>query len=312
MAQAATALHCDMLKTLITLALATISATSAPTTPDPLTAPIAPDLAPLWLAPQAPVRVHGPTWLVGTSQMNVVVIDTGAGLVLIDAGLPQAAPLIEANLKLANLSIKDVKLILSSEPHYDHAGGLAALARDSGATVVASPAAAPVLQAGRSGAEDPQLSTLFAYPPVKRIRTVRDGETIRLGRTVITAHATPGHTPGSMSWSWRSCDGGECATMAFVSSLNSLTDGRYRYSDPTRRRALTAFRRTFRVVRALPCDILITGHPDHSGGEAKVARLRADPSSDAFRAPGACRAMADRYEAALDKRLVTEGQPAAR
>lgn len=285
---------------------AAASALPASAQSDPLTAPIAPELAPLWLQPQAPIRVHGSTWLVGTTQMNVVLIDTGRGLILIDAGLPQAAPMIEANLEAARFSIADVKQILSSEPHYDHAGGLAALARDSGAIVVASAAAATVLRAGRSGGDDPQRDSLFAFPPVKRLRTVRDGETIRLGNTAITAHATPGHTPGSMSWTWRSCEGARCATVAFVSSLNSLTDGRYRYSDRSRRGALAAFRRTLRAVRALPCDVLITGHPDHSGGAAKLSRLKAEPAGEAFLDPGACRAMADRYKAALDKRLATE------
>ena len=276
---------------------------------DPLIQPIAPDLAPLWLVPQAPVRVHGTTWLVGSTRMNIVLIDSGAGLILIDAGLPQAVPMLERTIVEAGFSIRDVKLILSSEPHYDHAGGLAALARDSGATVLASAPGAAVLRAGHSGAEDPQRATLFAYPPVERVRVVRDGEVVRLGNVRITAHASPGHTPGSMSWSWTSCDAGkDCASMVFAASLNSLTDGHYRYADAAHRAVVRRFRRTFAMVRALPCDILITGHPEHSDGAAKRDRLAANPASDAFRDPGACRTLADRYEAAFDERLAQEAR----
>lgn len=272
---------------------------------DLLTRPIAPEYALRWLEPQAPVRIHGNSWLVGTAHMNVVLIDTGAGLILIDAGLPQAALVIENNIRAAGFRIEDVELILSSEPHYDHAGGIAALARDSGATVVASRAAAAVLKAGRSGREDPQRTTLFAYPPVPAVRVVGDGQTLRLGKTAITAHATPGHTPGSMSWSWTSCRATDCANIVFATSLNSLTDGRYRFSDPQHRAVIPAFRRSFATIRALPCDILITGHPEHSDGEAKVARARTNP--DSFRTEGACHKLADRYEQAFQARLKEEG-----
>ncbi|MET0363613.1 MAG: MBL fold metallo-hydrolase, partial [Sphingobium sp.] len=224
---------------------------------------------------------------------------------------PQAAPLVEQNLRAAGFRIEDVKLILSSEPHYDHAGGIAALARDSGATVLASAAGARVLRAGHSGAEDPQRANLFAYPPVTRVRAVRDGQRIRLGTLEITAHATPGHTPGSVSWSWRSCaDAGarDCAAIVFAASLNSLTDGHYRYSAAAHRTVLRDFRRSFATLRALPCDILITGHPEHSDGEARMERLRSDPQGMGYRSANACAALADRYETALDDRLAAEAK----
>jgi metallo-beta-lactamase class B len=296
----------------ISLGLLLALASASPAQPagdDLLLRPVAPDLAPLWLDRQVPVRVHGATWLVGFTRMNIVLIDSGAGLILIDAGLPQGVPLLEQSIEQAGFHIRDVKLILSSEPHYDHASGLAALARDSGATVLASRAGAAILRAGHSGMEDPQRTTLFPYPPVRPVRAVRDGQPIRLGNVQITAHASPGHTPGSMSWSWTSCDAQTgCAAMVFAASLNSLTDGRYSYADPARRRVVRAFRRTFATIRALPCDILITGHPEHSDGAAKRDRLAAAPDSDAFRVPDACRTLADRYEAAFDARLAQEAK----
>lgn len=304
------------------MGLASIGTGLAQAAPDdPLTRPIARDLAPRWLEPAGPIRVYGSTWLVGFTHLNVVLIATDAGLVLIDAGLPQAAPRVEASLRAAGFRIEDVRLILSSEPHYDHAGGLAALARDSGATVLASGPGADVLRKGMSGAEDPQRAALFAYPPVRAVRVVHDGQKIRLGHTVITAHATPGHTPGSMSWSWASCardhagHDGDCKAMVFASSLNSLTEKPYRYLAPEHAALRAAFRRSFATIRALPCDILITGHPEHSDGEARLARLRADPTGQGYQSDGACRALAERYEAAFDARLAQEargGEPGAR
>ncbi|MFZ8510109.1 MBL fold metallo-hydrolase, partial [Staphylococcus aureus] len=83
-------------------------------------------------------RIYGNTYLVGFRKMNVALIDTGAGLILIDAALPQSVAAVEANIRTLGFKLRDVKFILSTEPHYDHAGGLAALARDSGATIIAS------------------------------------------------------------------------------------------------------------------------------------------------------------------------------
>lgn len=293
------------------LAMATIGPAMPAGNEDPLLRPVAPDLAHLWLERQTPVRVHGATWLVGFTHLNIVLIDSGAGLVLIDAGLPQGIPLLEKTIEDAGFHVRDIKFILSSEPHYDHASGLAALARDSGATVLASASAAAVLRVGHSGMEDPQRTTLFNYPPVPRARAVKDGEIIRLGNVSITAHASPGHTPGSISWSWASCDTPQqCASIVFAASLNSLTDGQYRYSDPTHRSVVRQFRRTFAMIRNLPCDILITGHPDHSDGVAKRDRQASSPDSDAFRNPAACRTLANRYEAAFDARLAQEATKA--
>ena len=102
-------------------------------------------------------------------------------MILIDGALPQAVHDVEANIRRLGLDPRDIKFILSTEPHYDHASGLAALARDSGATVVASAWAAKSLTSGRPLPDDPQASMLENFPAVTRIRVVGDGERIRLG-----------------------------------------------------------------------------------------------------------------------------------
>ena len=287
---------------------AMIGATTAlaQATDDPLLRPIAPQHAAKWLTPQTPARIFGETYLVGFGGLNVGLIRTSAGLILIDGAVPQAVPAIEANIRQLGFELGDVKLILSTEPHYDHAGGLAALARDSGATVVASAAAATVLRQGRSGADDPQAAWLPPFPAVGKVRVVHDGEKIRLGDTVVTARATPGHTAGSMSWSWRSCEGSRCVDTLFAASLNPMAADGYSFSDVANAATLAAFRRTLATVRGLPCGVLLTAHPGQAGGEEKLARLGQQPATNPFLDAAACRAYADRHERLLDERLATE------
>lgn len=276
------------------------------TAEDVLLKPIAPNYAKRWLTPQKPMRIFGNTYLVGFGGLNVALIQTDAGLILIDGALPQAVADIEANIRQLGFDPKDIKFILSTEPHYDHAGGLAALARDTGATVVASVPAAEVLRRGRSGSDDPQEAWLAPFPPVQNIRTIRNGEQLRLGRTVITAHATAGHTPGSMSWTWKSCEAKQCRQVVFAASLNPIAADGYRFSDSANLATSAGFRRTFATMRRLPCDILLTAHPDQSGGDVKFRQLMLQPKTNPFISPKACRDYADKHERLFEARLADE------
>jgi metallo-beta-lactamase class B len=261
---------------------------------DPLTRPMAVDRAKEWLAPLPPEKIFGSTYLVGFGGLSVALIDTGAGLVLIDGALPQAAPAILGNVRSLGFDPKDIKFILSTEPHYDHAGGLAALARDTGATVIASARGADGLRWGRLAMDDPQLGYGGAWPRVTRLRVVKDGEVIKLGRTAISAHATPGHTMGSMSWGWRACEGKACKALVFASSLNPVAADGYRYTLPSSATIVGGFEASYRRMNALACDILISAHPDNAG------KGRYDDK------PGACRSYAQRSRELLAKRLARE------
>lgn len=278
---------------------------------DPLLRPIEPEFAKRWLTPTPPTRIFANSWLVGFGGLNVGLIRTSRGLILIDAAVPQSVTALEANIRSLGFKLSDVKLILSTEPHYDHAGGLAALARDTGATVVASAAAADVLRVGRSGTDDPQMAWLPPLPAVQRLRVAKDGEVIRLGDVAVTAIATPGHTAGSMSWQWKSCEGKDCRNLLFASSLNPVAAPGYRFSDPAHQAYVAAFRATIAKVRALRCDILFSAHPDQSGGDKKLAAFLQQPRPNPFVDPGACRAYAEGFAAALDKKLAEEAKTPA-
>lgn len=262
---------------------------------DPLTRPIVAERAKEWLAPAPPERIFGNSYLVGFAGLSVALIDTGAGLILIDGALPQAAPAILANVKRLGFRPRDIKYILSTEPHFDHAGGLAALARDTGAMVVASPRGAEGLRAGRHAADDPQLGYGGTWPPVARARTIAGGQTLRLGNTVVTALATAGHTMGSTSWSWRSCEGRVCKSIVFASSLNPVSFDTYRYTAPTSRPIVAGFRRSYAIMSTARCDILIAAHPDNAEVPGRYSDRR-----------GACRAYVERSRKALNKRFAEE------
>jgi metallo-beta-lactamase class B len=284
-----------MKKTLATLAAAAIAA--APALADPLTAPLECGDCASWNEAKAPVHLYGGSWYVGVGGLASVLIATKDGLILIDGDLPQSAPLIEANLKKLGHDMRDVKLILVSHEHFDHVGGIAALQRDSGARVLAGAAAAQALKQGHPTAADPQYDPhdQYSYPVVTRVKTVEDGQTVTLGDVTVTAHRTPGHTPGGTSWSWKSCESGRCLDMVYSDSLTAFsTAPGYRFTP-----VAESFRASIAKVRALPCDILVTTHP---GASDFWKRAEAGKLVD----PEACRALADRAEAALDRRLAQE------
>jgi len=269
---------------------------------DPLTRPIPSN--PDWLTPQAPVRIHGNTYYVGTGGLSLVLIDTGDGLILIDGAVPQIVGRIKDNVRALGFRVEDIRYILNTEAHYDHSGGLAALSRDSGATVIASPAGAEALRRGQVVDEDPQASDIEAFPAVANVRAVADGETLTLGSVTVTAVFTPGHTPGSASWTWDACDQADCPRVVFASSLNAIAAEPFTF---TAHPEVTArLRASIDRVEALKCDILISAHPNNSGGAEKLAGVVAGASPNPFIDPAACRAYGVRARTGLETRLARE------
>ena len=273
---------------------------------DPLLRPIAADYARRWLEPQVPFRIFGQSYMVGFQGLGVGLIRTSKGLILIDGAVPQSVPALEANIHQLGFALRDIKYILSTEPHYDHAGGIAALARDTGATVLAGTGAIEALRSGQPDRDDPQATILPSQPGIARLRAVRDGERIQLGDTVVTAIATPGHTAGSTSWAWRSCEGKRCLDIVFAASLNAVSADGYRFSDAVHRDIVASFRRSFARMRALPCDILLTSHPDQPQTKDRAAQLARSRTPNPFVERSGCRAYADSREKALAERMSKE------
>ncbi len=273
---------------------------------DPLLQPIEPVAASRWLIDQPPLHIYGNTYLVGFGGLNVGLIRTNAGLILIDGSLPQGVKRVEAHIRALGLRLQDIRYILSTEPHFDHASGIGALARDSHATVLAGKAAVRALETGRPSPDDPQAGYGAHYHGVGPVRGVSDGYRLTLGGVTITAVATPGHTAGSTSWTWQSCEQGVCKAMLFAASLNPVSADGYLFTAPEHVTGVEAFRRSFATMKALPCDVLISAHPDQSGGDEKAARLRAGTEPNPFIDPNACRIFAERFEKLFDKRIADE------
>jgi metallo-beta-lactamase class B len=274
----------------------------------------------IWNQPQPPVRIHGDTYYVGVAGLSSILIHTDEGLILLDGDLPQSVPLIEKNIATLGFRVKDIRFILNSHAHFDHAGGIAALARDSGAVVVASPAGAAALRAGRATPDDPQAGYADAtradpatFPAVMtKIREIRDGETLRLGKIAVIAHFTPGHTPGSTTWTWRDCDRDRCLDVVYADSLNAISAPGFHFlADATHADLTASFRKSIQLVGALPCDILLTVHPDLSDLPQKLQRVRAGAATNPFVDARACRDYARDAEAKLDARIREEQTPAS-
>ena len=113
-----------------------------------------------WDDPSPPFHVFGNTWYVGTCGVTALLVTSPQGHVLLDGGTAKGAALIEANIRSAGFRVEDVRYIVGSHEHFDHAGGIAALQKSSGAKVVAREPAAVVLERGRSDRGDPQFGQL--------------------------------------------------------------------------------------------------------------------------------------------------------
>lgn len=262
---------------------------------------------PEWSQPQKPFRIYGNTFYVGTHGLSAILIASPQGLVLIDGTLERNAALIEANIKALGFRPTDLTLILNSHAHSDHAGAIAVLARDSGARVEASEAGARALMLGGNDPEDPQVGDAPPFTPVTEVTVVRDGGVVRVGDIAITAHYTPGHTPGSTTWTWSSCEAGHCQNMVYADSLTPISANGFHFTDDaTHPHRVEDFQHGIDTLAALPCDILITPHPGQSDLLERVARRDAGAKPDPMINANACRAYAQSARKALDTRLAKE------
>ena len=262
---------------------------------------------PVWNRPQQPFRIYGNTYYVGPRGLSSILLTSRAGHVLIDGALPESVPQVVANIRSLGFRVEDVKLIVNSHVHFDHGGGIAELQRLSGAEVAASPWSAEVLTKSGVGKGDPQFGSITPVALVPRAKTLRDGQTLRVGDIKLTAHFTPGHTPGGTSWTWKSCEGRRCLSLVYSDSMTPVSSDGFRFSDsreyPT---AVQDFERSFAFLRTTPCDILLTSHPDASGLWQRLEGRQRGDQPDPVVSPNACKELAERANGQLRRRLESE------
>jgi metallo-beta-lactamase class B len=260
-----------------------------------------------WTQPQAPVRIFGNVWYVGTRGLSAILITSPGGAVLIDGAVREAADDIAKNIERVGVKLADVKLIVNSHAHNDHAGAIGELQRRTGATVAALPWSDEVLRSGQKHRADPQFeSPTTPAEKVANVKTIRDGETLRVGDIAITAHKTGGHTPGGTSWTWRSCEDKRCVDLVYADSMTAVSADSFRFTDnKTYPQAIDDFKNGTAFLRKVSCDILVTPHPEASGLWTRIEKREAG-ERDALIDRTQCASYADRIEAQLEKRLATE------
>lgn len=283
----------------------------APGPQAPPTADIAPAAIPAcaddagWDDPAPPVRVHGDTWYVGTCGISALLVTSPDGHVLLDGATPAGGPQILDNIRAAGFDPRDVRAIVFSHEHFDHVGGLAALQEATGAPVHARAPAVATLVRGASDASDPQFGELDPFAPVTQVREIADDAVVRVGALALQAIATPGHAAGGTSWTWRSCQDGDCRQIVYGDSLSAVSADGFRFSDDPD--LLARLRESFASVAALDCDILITPHPSASALWTRLGPQADRPLID----PAACRTYAAAGAARLEKRLADEAATGA-
>ena len=259
--------------------------------------------------PQAPFRIYGNTYYVGTKGVTSILITSDFGHVLIDGGPPQAAQLIAKNIEALGFKVGDVKAILNTHAHWDHAGGIAELQRLSGAAVYARRPSEEVLRTGKLTRSDPQFESKSpAIPPVKTVWIVSDEQLLGVGSNRLQALATPGHTPGGTSWAWDACDKDKCLKVVYADSLAPVSADKFLFTkSKDYPDALQDFELSFKRLESLPCDVLITPHPEASDLFGRIAKRAAD-KPESIKEEGGCKNYVEKARAALAERVAKEKQ----
>lgn len=257
-----------------------------------------------WNQPQDPYRIYGNTWYVGTTGLSSLLIETGDGLILVDGGLTQSAPLIHANIRELGFDPLEIRAILVSHVHYDHVGGINALQRLTGATVYTSENGVAPLAGGRLEHNDPQFvadSAAGSFPPIREVVAVGDGDSVSLGEVQVTAVYTSGHTDNGVTWTWEACALGGCYSVVYADSLTAVSAPGFSYGASG---AAAAMIDSAGRIADLECDILLSPHPFFFGMSDKLERM---DQGNPFVNDLACTFYAEEALGWLEQRLDAEG-----
>jgi metallo-beta-lactamase class B len=231
-----------------------------------------------WNRPVKAFRIIGNVYYVGASEVSAYLITTPQGHILLDSGFAETVPLIRESLKQLGFKLEDVKLLINSHAHYDHAGGLAELKSLTGAKLAASEADAAQLAIG--GKEDFRWGDTLAFAPVKADRILRDGDTVELGGVWLVAHLTPGHTKGNTTWTMEVKDGGKTYNVVFMGSTSAPG---YKLVNNSKYPNIVAdYQRSFRLLESLPCDVFLGPHGSFFALPEKMAKLEHGAKANPF------------------------------
>jgi metallo-beta-lactamase class B len=258
-----------------------------------------------WNRPVEPFRIIGNIYYVGASDITSYLITTPRGHILIDSGFIETVPQIRANIEKLGFKLSDVKILLNSHAHYDHAGGLAELKRLTGAKLLASRADAVLLAGG--GRNDPNFADRFPFEPVKADEVFDDGRVVSLGGVRLAANVTPGHTRGCTTWTTTAAEGRKRFSVVFVCSTSS--PGYKLIGNESYKNIVADYLGTFERLGRLKPDVYLGSHGSIFGLEDKIERLRSNPRSNPFIDPAGYRAYIAGSEKEFRKKLAAQKRP---
>jgi metallo-beta-lactamase class B len=251
--------------------------------------------------PFEPFRIIDNIYYVGTNDLACYLIKTNAGLILLDTGYEESAPIVRANIKALGFKLQDIKIMLSSHAHYDHVGGQADMKKITGAQVYASAADAVILESGGVKSFHP----LKPFKPVKIDHVVKDGEAVRLGNVAMTAHLVPGHTEGNTAWTTVVSEAGKQYDVVFMGSM-SINPGVHLVNFAPWPNIAEVYAKSFQILKGLHCDVFLGPHASFFDMEAKSRQLKTDPSKNPFIDAQGYRNCIARFEALYNEQLERE------
>ncbi len=223
-----------------------------------------------WDKRAQPFRIHGNTYHVGTCGISAILVAGESGHVLLDSGTRDGARVVLSNIRTLGFQPQNLRTVLTSHEHFDHVGGLWWINQNSGATVLTSPRALPVIETGVAASDDPQFAMHAPMRPLasRIVSAVTPGEAMTIAGLTFMPIATPGHTPGALTWQWESCEGNDCKTIVYADSLSPVSRDDYRFSDHPE--YVQAYQTGISRLASLDCDILLTPHPSASNMRDKL------------------------------------------
>lgn len=260
------------------------------------------DFTPQWNQPIEPYRVISNVYYVGTNYLASFLITTPGGHILINPDYEQSVPLIKASVEKLGFGFSDIKIILISHAHDDHAAGCALAKKLTGAKLMIMDADVAEIEHGGSG--DFQYSQ--HWTPVKVDRILHDGDRVTLGRVTLVAHLTPGHTKGCTTWTTEVADGGRTHHVVIVGSPN-VNPGYKLVGNDKYPNIAADYEKTFRVLAGLPCDVFLGAHGAYYGMDEKLKRLQAGDKR-AFIDPDGYKAYVSEREQAFRAELLKQQQ----
>jgi metallo-beta-lactamase class B len=229
--------------------------------------------SPDWTEPFPPHHIAGNIYYVGTRGLASFLITTPKGHILINSDLESTVPILRDNVERLGFHFSDVKILLISHAHFDHAAGSALIKKMTGAKYMVMDADVAEIESG--GKTDFQYgdSPDAQFPATKVDRILHDGDEVKLGGTVLVAHLTPGHTRGCTTWTMKVVEDGKTLDVVIVGSPN-VNPGYKLVGNAVYPTMAQDYEGTFRVMKSLPCDIFLGAHGSYYDMESKVARLK--------------------------------------